>query len=188
MTTLTFRYFPDWESKAAISKEECNCTDDLPCLEPIFFEDPDIETPVCVVDLSRGDVRVAIPDHLIETLDVSIRKYFPDLELTARTMKVKQLVDVLSRTPPVPWIQHNAWPVSMGDFCRYIGEWDQHEFDVHSQNKEGKSFLWSILEEYCRNRRQSVESLWDEMEVGKSTVYVFECLTSGRLIAVDQSY
>jgi uncharacterized protein CbrC (UPF0167 family) len=140
------------------------------------------------LDLVEGRIRVAIPDHLKVELDESIKSTFPLLDDQHRLDLLELRIEVLSRTPPVPWIQNNNWPVSNGDFCRFLGEWSEDDLTEKSPDNNGKSFLWSILDTNCRNRRSSVDDLWNEIVYGTTAIYVFECLLTKKLIAVDQSY
>ena len=97
--------------------------------------------------------------------------------------RVEQAVDILSRTPPVPWIQENEWPAHCGDFCRYLGEWDQARLTAAAPDGNGLAFLWSILPQASRARRDRDE-LWEELGNEWAAVYVFECLTCGKVMAV----
>jgi uncharacterized protein CbrC (UPF0167 family) len=191
MTYMTrqfeFKYFPDWKRWAALTTD-CNCPEGEPCLESAFFEDPEIQNPVCIGSLVSGDVRVAIPEYLVTALISSIQETFGDLPRERQNELVTQAVDQLSRTPPAQWIQSNQWPVCCGDFCRYLGEADQIVLTDKSKDGDGMSFLWSILSEECRKRRDDANHLWNEIESGWTVVYLFECLTCQKLIAVDQSY
>jgi hypothetical protein len=185
---IEFKYFPEYEKWAVFTNEKCICPDDLPCLEPIHFDDPDIEDPVCLDQLVNGQVRVDIPAYLQKRLLDSILKTHPSWSGDQTRNFAAQVVDTLSRTPPIPWIQNNDWPVCCGDFCCYLGEWSQEQLTESSSEGNGSSFLWGILADYRRNRRDAPGDIWQEIESGWTTIYVFRCFDCNKLIAVDQSY
>lgn len=185
---IEFKYFPENKKFAVFATDKCLCKDNLPCLEPIHFEDPEIENPVCLDQLVNGQVRVAISVYLQKRLLDSIVNTHPSWSGDRARNLAAQIVDALSRTPPVPWIQNNDWPVCCGDFCCYLGEWSQEKLTESSPDGNGSSFLWGILEERRRNRRDDPDQLWQEIESGWTTIFVFRCFECNTLIAVDQSY
>lgn len=185
---IAFRYFPEYEKWAAFTDENCPCPDDLPCLEAVYFDDPDIEEPVCLDQLINGRVKVDIPEYLQKQLIDSIREKHHNWDDQQVTNSAGQILEALSRTPPVPWIQHNVWPVCCADFCYYLGEWSQEDLATTSPDGDGSAFLWAILEEPYRSRRDGPQGLWEELISGWTTIYVFRCFECNKLIAVDQSY
>lgn len=185
--SFDFAYFPDYLKWAKFVSDDCDCPDGSPCLEGVYFGDPDIEDPVCLSDLVAGSIRVDIPDYLVDELRKSVKKVNPKWSKKQIDDRVEQAVDSLSRTPAVPWIQENEWPVHCGDFCRYLGEWDQARLTEAAPDGKGLAFLWSILPSAAQARRDRDE-LWEELGNEWAAVYVFECLTCGRLMAVEQSY
>lgn len=185
-STYLFEYFPEYH-KWARFEEDCECEDGSPCLDGVFFGDPDIEEPVCLSDLVSGKVRVDIPDYVVDELRDSITETRPDLTNTQITEKVQAATDTLARTPPVPWIQNNEWPSHCGDFCRYLGEWNQERLNNVAEEGNGRAFLWSILIPAHRARR-NLDELWEEIENEWAAIYVFECRTCGKLVALEQSY
>lgn len=185
---VAFRYFPEYEKWAQFADENCHCSDDSPCLEAIYFENPDLEDPVCLDELIDGRVRVEIPDYLQKQLMESIRRKHSNWDDQQVNSAAAQFVDTLSKTPPVPWIQHNVWPVCCGDFCCYLGEWSQEKLIEASPDGDGSAFLWSILADSYRARRDDPQSLWQEIENGWTEIFVFRCFDCNKLIAGDQSY
>lgn len=185
---IKFRYFPEYKKWAKFSNEKCLCLDNLPCLDAIYFENPDIEDPVCLDLLVNGQVQVEIPDYLQKQLLNSLQKTHPDWNEGHINNLAAQIVDTLSKTPPIPWIQHNAWPVCCGDFCCYLGEWDHERISEASPDGDGSAFLWAMLEEPYRKRRENPNNLWQEIKSRWTVIYVFRCFECDKLIAVDQSY
>jgi uncharacterized protein CbrC (UPF0167 family) len=115
-----------------------------------------------------------------------VRVSYPEWSTERIDEYVSEAVDTLSRTPPVRWIQSNLWPVHHGDFCRYIGEWDQEKLTEDAKADDGRSYLSSILED--SSSVEDVDGLWASIGDGWTEVFVFECLKCGRRIAVAQSY
>jgi uncharacterized protein CbrC (UPF0167 family) len=183
-----FKYFPNYQTWARFTEDDCNCPLDELCLDGVFFGDPDVPDAICLSWLMAGQYRVEIGHYLIRLLEQSVRLEHPEWSDQQVTVHVDQSVDALSRTPPVPWIQHNNWPVCHGDFCRYDGEWRQDQFIQAAPDGDGVSYLVSILDEPNRERIGDPIGLWESISNGWTTVFVFTCLTCGRRIAVDQSY
>lgn len=180
----SFLYFPDYEMWARFSEEPCDC--DSPCLDGAWFDGPDIPEAVCSQDLISARVRNHIPDYLKDQLAQSVALTHGDWASDQIRQHIEDAVDRLSRTPPVPWIQNNDWPVHHGDFCRYIGEWDQPRLSAESPDGDGKKYLMSIIEE--PEGVGDPEALWESIGTEWTAVYVFECLECGKRIATEQSY
>ncbi len=185
---IEFKYFPEYQKWARFANQECFCQNDLPCLEAVYFENPAIENPVCLDLLVSGQARVEVPDYLKKQLLNSILETHPDWSAIQSQELATQIVDALSRTPPIPWIQHNSWPVCCGDFCCYLGEWDHEQLTEASPDGDGISFLWTILDDSYIGRRNSPHHLWQEIKNGWTIIYVFQCFACKKLIALDQSY
>jgi uncharacterized protein CbrC (UPF0167 family) len=186
-----FRYFPNYKTLAQFESGPCSChsTDQelsFLCLSGQYFANPDVPEAVCIGDLKAGVFRVYIDDYVTRLLEQSVRDTFPDWSSDQIQTHVERAVDELSRTPPVPWIQHNVWPSCHGDFCRYLGEWDQNKLNSMSDRDDRHSYLLSIIQE-----PQGVgdpERLWEEIGTGWTAIFAFECPSCGKLVAIDQSY
>jgi uncharacterized protein CbrC (UPF0167 family) len=179
-----FRYFADFKRWAQFAEESCDC--EGPCLEGVYFDDPDVPEAVCLQSLVSGEVRVDVPSYLIDRLRESVRVTFHQWSTERINAHVSEAVDTLSRTPPVPWIQNNLWPVHHGDFCRYVGEWNQEKLTEEAKADDGRTYLSSILEE--STSIEDVDGLWASIGNGWTAIFVFECLRCERQIAVPQSY
>lgn len=188
MQKKEFKYFPEYEKWARFADRQNLRPDDSPCLEGVYFENPDIEEPVCLDLLVNGQVKVEIPNYLHKQLLNSIRKKHSGWDENRVMNFAAQILDALSRTPPIPWIQHNAWPVCCGDFCCYLGEWSDEQLTKSSPDGDGGAYLWTILEDSHRSRRDNPYHLWQEVMSGWTTIYMFQCFECNKLIAVDQSY
>jgi hypothetical protein len=95
-----FRYFADFGRWAQFAEEPCGC--DGPCLEGVYFDDPDVPEAVCLQSLVSGVVRVDAAGYLIAKLRESVRASFPEWSTERVNAHVSEAVDTLSRTPPVP--------------------------------------------------------------------------------------
>lgn len=183
---IEFKYFPDYMKFARFVEDPCdNCSSNI-CLNGAYFEDAEVPDSVCLDLLVSGKYRVYIPDYLKEDLENSVRATYPTWTEEEIRRHIEVIVDELSRTPPVPWIQNNNWPVHHGDFCRYIGEWDQVMLTKESQNGDGLSYLMSILAD--PEDIGDIQSLWESIGNGWTVVFVFECLLCNQRIAIEQSY
>lgn len=181
---VAFTYFPDYRRWARFVDEPCDCAG--PCLNGLYFEDPDVPDAVCLERLISGAVRVAVPAYLRDTLARSAAATHPGWPAERLAAHVAAAVDTLSRTPPVPWVQHNSWPVHHGDFCCYLGEWDQAALTAASPTGDGRAYLLSLVE--APPAVADPEALWVAVGSGWATVFGFACLTCGHRVAVVQSY
>jgi uncharacterized protein CbrC (UPF0167 family) len=185
---LEFKYFPDYLQWARFADQPCDCPQQEPCLDGLCFGDIAVPDSVCLSDLVLGTIRVEVGDHLKRDLTESIRSSFPEWSDTQIAEHAIQVIDLLSRTPPVPWVQENNWPVCHGDFCRYIGEWSQEQITEASSDGSGLAYLMSILYEVDRMPIGDPEGLWASIATGWTTVFMFECLTCNGRIAVEQNF
>jgi hypothetical protein len=181
-----FEYFPDYRQWAKFTDEPCNGCGQADCLEGIYFGGPSSLTSVCLECLVAGRISVQIPSHVKATLEKSIQETFPDQSLDQLQQLISERLDKLSMTPPVPWIQYNEWPVCEGNFCRYIGEWDQLHLTKDAPQNNGLQYLMSLLTD--PETIGHPDDLWASIESEISVVFMFECLESSRRIAVIQSF
>jgi uncharacterized protein CbrC (UPF0167 family) len=188
---IRFKYSPEYENNASFEEPPCDCTGgagelSFLCLSGVYFDDPDAPEAVCLNDLVTGRVRVYIDDWVTRQLEQSVKKTHPDWTDTQLQSHVDQAVDELSRTPPVPWIQNNLWPSCHGDFCRYLGEWDQEKLTQASPDGNGQAYLMSIIQD--PEGLGYPDQLWRSIGDNWARIYVFQCLVCERLIAIDQSF
>lgn len=182
----TFRYFPDYRRWAKTSPEPCTGCASGFCLDGVYFGNEAAPEAVCLDDLVAGKVSVGVPGFIRDTLEQSVRTFFPSLSEAEIQARVRESVLELERTPPVPWIQSNMWPVADGDFCRYVGEWNQELLAAEAPDGDGKVYLMSILQD--ASEIDDPDELWASIAAEWSAVFVFESLRDGRRIAVEQSY
>lgn len=168
-----FKYFDNPLENAEFIDEKCqSCGSEENCLEGVYFNEHDDVVSVCLSCLKEGLIRVDIPDY--------IRKEIKGSDKFDK-------IDELERTPPVPWIQYNEWPVCCNDFTKYIGEWGRGRLIKESQDGNGLNYLLSILLQDIKERIVNEKNFWSEIG-NLIAIYVFECQTCSKRIAVSQSY
>jgi uncharacterized protein CbrC (UPF0167 family) len=170
--TIKFKYFSNPLKYAEFTDVKCqSCGTTQNCLEGEYFDRGDDVVSVCLNCLNQGVIVVDLPEYIKDRIHQD------------KTEKLTRL----ERTPPVPWIQYNDWPVCCDDFMCYIGEWEQKEFDENSENGNGKEYLISLLDENIKNRVDDINVLWDDL--GEYTaLFVFECIHCKRKKGIPQSY
>lgn len=178
MAQINFKYFENPLKNAVFTEEECqSCGTDKYCLEGEYFDHGDDIVSVCINCLSQGKIKVSIPQYIRERIGNELGN---DHEKELK-------IDELERTPPVPWIQFNDWPVCCGDFSKYVGEWKQDDFVKESDDGNGLTYLLQILEDSSKEKIVNPEAFWED--VGQYTaIFVFECIDCSKRIAVPQSY
>ena len=187
----TFPYFPDYMKWAYFTDPPWLCCEDgeTPCLVGTYFDgSEDLPDEICLHDLVTGKYRVDVPDYLEQALARSIQATFSDLAADEVQLRCSAAVAALSKTPPVPWIQSNAWPVCHGDFCQYTGEWNQEELTKHAPDGNGLAYLMTILVNLDTSPIANPAGLWDEIASGWTTIFVFQCFTCGKRLAQEQSF
>ncbi|AZK48807.1 CbrC family protein [Paenibacillus lentus] len=91
------------------------------------------------------------------------------------------------KTPSVPWIQYNDWPICCNDYAKYLGEWKREYLEKQSDDGNGLNYLLSILEQLSKGKIENVDAFWED--IGHYTaIYVFECLDCSKRNAIPQSY
>lgn len=169
-----FKYFDDPLKNAEfIDEEECqSCGASSHCLEGEYFDLDEEVISVCLDCLQQGVIKVNIPKYIKDRIaDIGKEEKVAELE----------------KTPPVPWIQYNDWPVCCNDFTKYLGEWDRSDFEKHSNDGDGLNYLLNILDQSSKEKIESVQVFWED--IGHHTaIFVFECLRCSKKIAIPQSY
>lgn len=184
-----FNYFKDPLKYARFTDKSCdNCGSANLCLNGIYFDNSEDEfESVCLECLVRGEVIVEIPSFLGERLYNEVKSRYQGSSLLGIEEKVNKMLEELSKTPPVPWLQFNDWPVCCGDFMRYIGEWGREEFNLNSNDGNGKRYLLDLLDDSFINQIDDFEVFWNE--IGEySIAFVFECIECKVRKVIVQSY
>lgn len=168
-----FKYFNNVMKHAEFTDgENCqSCNSSEYCLEGIYFDQDEV-TSVCLECLQDGIIKVNIPNYVLDRMNGP-----------GKESKIKEL----EKTPPVPWVQYNDWPVCCNDFTKYLGEWEKRECDTFSNNGDGLNYLLSILEPSSKQKIQDVAIFWES--IGNFIIlFVFECLHCMSKVAIPQSY
>ena len=187
MNIPQFKYYQQPEVNAILTQQKCqSCDSEEYCLEGEYFDHGSSVESVCLSCLSKGKITVNIPDFVRNRIKNHLTGDCTKSQDSTQE-RVNQLIDELSKNPPVPWIQYNAWPVCCDDFCRYLGEWDQSTIVEKAQDKSTKDYLMSILDDFNKERIDDFDSLWNDIGNG-TAIFVFECIKCSKIIAVCQSY
>jgi hypothetical protein len=176
-----FKYFALPKDQAEYTNIPCECcgTRDY-CLDGRYFGDGARVKSVCVYCLKEGKKRVLIPDNIQMKLLKHLQELHPDKPESELKKDALIKIDELERTPPVPWLTKNEWPVGNGDFTRYEFTLEQDLFH------KGKEYFYSVVQGI--EKIKDKERLWDE--IGKKiTVFGFSVIGTEKYaeIVVPQS-
>jgi uncharacterized protein CbrC (UPF0167 family) len=176
-----FKYFTLPKEKATYVDIPCECCGTAGyCLDGQYFGEGAKVKSVCVFCLKEGKKRVLVPDSIQMKLLTHLQELYPDKPDVELKKEALAKIDELERTPPVPWLTKNEWPVGNGDFTRYKYPMNQDMF------YEGKEYFYSVVQgiEQIKDK----EKLWDE--IGKRiTVFGFSVIGTEKYteIVVPQS-
>lgn len=188
MKNLNYEYYRDVLKNAKFTKEKCQiCSSEENCLEGIYFEQGSQLKSVCLNCLNEGKIKVDIPTYLRDKLYESIKNNDINKDKKAIELKANKLIEKLEKTPPVPWIQSNDWPVCCGDFLKFIGEWEQENFNEKAENGIGKEKFEALLDENTRKKIDNIDMVWEDLE-SETVAFVFRCNHCNKYIVVCQSY
>jgi len=115
-----FKYFGYPKDEARYVRIPCQCCGGTDyCLDGRYFGQGKRVKSACAFCLAEGKCRVAVPEDIKIKLLNHLRQVYPDKpESEIRETSIAK-VDELERTPPVPWLTQNEWPVANGDFTEY---------------------------------------------------------------------
>lgn len=188
MSVPVFKYFKNPEKNAVLAKTNCqSCDTSENCLEGEYFDQGGNIDSVCFDCLSKGKITVNIPDYIRNRIINHLNEMDIESKESSNEEKAKNLVDELSKTPPVPWIQYNDWPVCCNDFERYIGEWDKLDIIKNAPDENTRDYLMSILDNFSKEKIKDYDLFWDDIGNG-TVIFVFECVHCSKIIAICQSY
>ncbi|NRY60177.1 CbrC family protein [Clostridium beijerinckii] len=184
-----FKYFTNVQRNARFIDEPCdNCGSTNLCLNGIYFDHYDEEVEaVCLECLTKGNIVVEIPSEVSEKIYNEISINYPDGSEDELKKRVNEIIEELSKTPPVPWVQSNDWQVCCGNFMTYLGELGRDDLDSMATDGDGKALLLNLIDEETKNRIDDLECLWNELG-DYAVAYHFKCMKCGKQIVVIQSY
>ncbi|MCK4261153.1 MAG: CbrC family protein [Halanaerobiales bacterium] len=188
MKISQYKYFDNVLKNAEFTEEKCQvCSTEKKCLEGEYFDQGSEVTSVCLECLNKGMITVDIPQFIKDRIYLHIEGNLVSKSKEEIEKLSTQLIETLSKTPPVPWIQYNDWPVCCCNFAKYLGEWNREDINNNSTDGDGKKYLMSILDDFTKSKVDDIDILWDD--IGQYTaVFVFECIECSKRIAVCQSY
>jgi uncharacterized protein CbrC (UPF0167 family) len=176
-----FKYFSSVKDEAAFINTPCECCGDTEyCLDGGYFGREAKVKSVCVFCLAAGKQKVDVPEFIQNKLLQHLRGFYSDKS----EREIKEIATVkiseLERTPPVPWLVQNEWPVANGDFAKY--EYTLGKYLFH----KGKQSFFEAIEGIEKIRDK--EMLWSEMG-NKITVFGFSVIGAKKYtkIAIPQS-
>jgi uncharacterized protein CbrC (UPF0167 family) len=185
MADPQFRLMPATRAHARFTDAACRCGAAGPNLDGAFFEGDDVR-PVCLRCLAEGK----IPRDLVAPRD-ALRAHLKERQRAWSAAKLDRIADEktaeLAKTPPVPWLRENAWPVCCEDFAVYRGEWAQRDWAQAARDGNGQAALGRVLGDAGR-----AAELWKDLpaEVGEAArhaAFVFFCPTCKKLAVVAQA-
>lgn len=189
---MNFKYFSDYKKNADFTNEPCEiCGSSKDCLTGIYFEFEEkmyenIDS-ICLNCFLKNNFKRDIPDFLKNNLIKSLQKISQDKNMEEIILEANEKIKELEKNPPIPWIQNNDWQICCGDFCNYIGEWGQDEFNKNSPDGDGKKYLMEILNDFDKSRVVNLDYFWEEIEID-TAVFVFKCNYCNKYIATVQSF
>lgn len=186
---FNFRYFDNPQENAEFEEEPCEiCGNNNNCLSGAYLDTSESEIEsVCLGCIVAGKVKIEFPKHLRVRLFDEIKRFNKTITIEEAESKIDKIFEELEKTPPVPWVQYNDWPVCCGDFMKYIGEWEKDDFIKNSEDGDGKNYLSKLIDEKTKARIDSLNVLWDE--IGEYTIaFAFECISCKQISIVLQDY
>lgn len=188
MDVQRFKYFIDPQTNASFTDENCQCCGaEKNCLDGDYFDRGAEITSVCLNCLENGRITVEISEYIQKKLFSHLQDTFTQKNEEQLNELFKSILHELQKTPPVPWIQYNDWPVADGDCMQYIGEWGQEDFVNHAPDGHGKDYAMSILDEWTKSKIDDSHVFWDDIG-NYTTIFVFKSVTSSTIVGVAQSY
>lgn len=176
-----FKYFTTPKKKASFISLPCECCDGTEyCLDGRYFGQEAKTKSVCVFCLAEGKKRVYIPDYIKSKL----RNHLHEIHIDKTESQIEQIalaeINELEKTPPVPWLTENEWPVANGDFARYEYQMGKGLFFG------GKEDLFRSLEGI--EKIKDKDKLWKEVGE-KITIFGFSVIATEKYteIVIAQS-
>jgi uncharacterized protein UPF0167 len=121
---------------------------------------------------------VEVPRWVQHELETGIDRTHPDWSEQQRSRYVSERVNELARTPPVPWLQNNEWPVCGDDFAEYNDEVTKELLlQQHETVAEARSTLRGILKDAMPSWEQGdndVDMEWEELG-NYLAIFLFRC-------------
>ena len=173
---VEFKYFKDFKRNAIFVDTPCDKGHESPFLDGEYFDGNYEDQGICVECLIKGRKVV----HIQKLLRDNLYKCVAD--------NADRVIWELERTPPVPWIQYNNWPLCCSDAMQYRGEYSTSNTFDDDELYGMPDVLWNIIDEIGKLQANNYKSLIQSLNEGMSACFIFKCLKCGRFEAVCQSY
>lgn len=176
---VKFKYFPDFPAGADLTSDPYSYCGRAPALPAIRLGfGTGANGSICADCLAKGMATVNVPSWVQRDLESGVDRTHPDWSEQQRSRYVSERVNELARTPPVPWLQNNEWPVCGDDFAEYNDEVARELLlQQHETVAEAKSALRGILKDAMPNWEQSdndVDMEWEELG-NYLAIFLFRC-------------
>lgn len=184
-----FKYFLNPEKSARYVDEPCEvCGNSNLCLNGTYFNHHNDEVEsICIDCLVQGKVVVEFPSFLYDRIYNDMKREKPSLIEEEIKEKVNNIFSILEKTPPIPWIQYNDWPVCCSDFMTYLGELTRDDLNSIATDGDGKALLLGLLDDETKNRIDNLEYLLEDL--GDYVIaYHFKCMECDKQFVVLQSF
>ncbi|MBK7036278.1 MAG: CbrC family protein [Bacteroidetes bacterium] len=202
---MAFKYFEDPEEIIGLSDEliTCDfCNKEKKCFDGSSFFGEDSFENICPECLKGGklntlDIFSCSGD--IEELKLQLKSLQPELSAQEiNSIAEKKTKELEKETPHLITWQDWLWPVSNGDYCKFIGYGSKSLYNKLAIKSSGEVlFKGSIYKDLKED--SDVEYLWDEVlpqdEINNyeesseydTVFYVFKSLTSKNIITIWDS-
>jgi uncharacterized protein CbrC (UPF0167 family) len=139
-----FRYMPGARVLARWIDAPCACGAAGPNLDGAYFEGEGVLRAVCLRCLAAGKIERDLAG-LRDELRARLKARNPAWGAARVTRTADERAAELARTPPVPWLGKNEWPICCDDFAVYRGEWAKREWERAAKDGDGQAALARVL-------------------------------------------
>lgn len=184
-----FRYFPGYaaENIEGESEERCAFCGANRILTGAVEAPSGELTEACLTCFLAGKAVAGEPDT-VGDLAKNVAAAHPDWTPDECATYIAERRTELSRTPPVPWIQENEWPVCGDDFAVYLGEWTQERLIAETGSEAAARAKVEALarQTFVNISDESLAIAWQGL-VNWWAVFAFRCAGEDREILVVQT-
>src|SRR5579859_3085580 len=145
----THPYFPFFPDAANLVPAPCQFCGISPSIPSIRLDvGSDLDGAVCALCLAKNKAKVVLPKWVTAKLEAGVAHTHPKWSAAQRDDVIRERLDALAHTPPIPWLQENEWPVCGDDFAQFTGEVTQERLlaDSGGSLEAAKRVLRQILE------------------------------------------
>jgi uncharacterized protein CbrC (UPF0167 family) len=156
--------------------------------DPVEHDDLGYICEVCLAAGRLGAKGLTLNDGYRD-LSPALKERHPELsQAQIEALSQSRRSELEQRTPAIMTWQDLWWPAHCGDYCCYVKEAGQQDFNRLASDGDGLSFFRTHLKDADR---YDVEDVWDSMRpdapqdnsVGYSVgVYLFQCLECGEYV------